>query len=658
MLIACLLFVSCQEVYDDTEIREQIASLQERVTNLEEWQKSINSNITSLQAIVEALEGKDYVTDVTTNQDGSGYVINFEKSGSISIKNGSSPKISVGLYEGIYYWTLDGEWILDNLDNMIPVTGNDGKDAIAPKVRINDTTNEWEISTDNGVTWSTTSIKATGEDGKDGLTPMIRINNDTNEWEISIDNGANWSSTGVNATGKDGTSAISPLLRINKTTNEWEISTDNGINWVTTRVNATGADGVDGTDGKDGVDGTDGKDGEDGSDGKDGVDGTDGKDGDSFFKSVDNSNPDFLILVLADDNIIYLPKTQDSITISIGDNNSSNSTILVPVGDSNIKINLSSTFKENSYSSIIATVTSDGYISASVATRAATERWKVNVIKPTFTADGTYNDDARLYITPPADATLNEKAILEVSVVDTNGVKTTSTRIVQRRAMELLDKVYDEDRVIGIVYRITNGGENGMIMSVSQQNEGEVKWSTEEVDAILLDSETNGTSNMFWVNDTDKDFMDYPIFEWAHKMNIANNPDFKSNQYSMTEEVKGVWYIPSKKELRALYAGLSGYHWIDYVNDETSPAGSINGKTITDWGDDTVMPNYSETQSYRVDINTILGIENSLSLSNQYWSSSEISGSTAWSLNFSNGTTSSTDKTNSENKGIRAIMAF
>ena len=46
--------------------------------------------------------------------------------------------------------------------------GNDGKDAVSPQIRINAMTNEWEVSTNNGVTWTSLGVKATGENGKDG----------------------------------------------------------------------------------------------------------------------------------------------------------------------------------------------------------------------------------------------------------------------------------------------------------------------------------------------------------------------------------------------------------------------------------------------------------------------------------------------------------
>lgn len=90
-----------------------------------------------------------------------------------------------------------------------------------------------------------------GADGKDGITPKLRINEQTNYWEVSYDEGDTWESLGVKATGEDGKDGKDGRDGVN------------GINGI------NGINGVNGTNGKDGVDGTDGKDGVDGTDGKD-----------------------------------------------------------------------------------------------------------------------------------------------------------------------------------------------------------------------------------------------------------------------------------------------------------------------------------------------------------------------------------------------------
>lgn len=178
MVCACMFGLSsCGDDYDDSELRGDIKNLDSRITALEEWQKSVNTDIRSLQSLVEALEDKDYVTAVTPLEDGTGYVISFLKSGNVTIKHGekgedgTTPVISVKQdSDGKHYWTVNGEWLLDN-GNKMPVTGekgDKGADSIAPQVRINKDTNLWEISTDGGKTWTSTGIKATGDKGNTG----------------------------------------------------------------------------------------------------------------------------------------------------------------------------------------------------------------------------------------------------------------------------------------------------------------------------------------------------------------------------------------------------------------------------------------------------------------------------------------------------------
>lgn len=189
MCVCTLWLPSCSDDYDDAWIKEATEDLKDRVTALEEWQKSVNTDIRSLQSLVAALEDKDYVTAVTPLEDGTGYVISFLKSGNVTIKHGergeqgekgedgTTPVISVKQdSDGKHYWTVNGEWLLDN-GNKMPVTGekgdkgdkgDKGADAIAPRVRINTDTNLWEISTDGGTTWTSTGVKATGDKGNTG----------------------------------------------------------------------------------------------------------------------------------------------------------------------------------------------------------------------------------------------------------------------------------------------------------------------------------------------------------------------------------------------------------------------------------------------------------------------------------------------------------
>ena len=150
-------------------------------------------------------------------------------------------------------------------------TGANGVDGVSPKLQINSTTNMWEISYDNGKTWTSLNVKATGSNGTngtngtngvDGVSPKLQINTTTNMWEVSYDNGKTWTSLNVKATGSDGINGtngtngvdgVSPKLQINATTNMWEISYDNGKTWTSLNVKATGSNGANGTNGVNGL---------------------------------------------------------------------------------------------------------------------------------------------------------------------------------------------------------------------------------------------------------------------------------------------------------------------------------------------------------------------------------------------------------------------
>ncbi len=169
----CMLgLFSCTENYDDTWIKKETEDLKDRITALEERQKSLNADIQAIQYLIKAREGKDYITEVLPLADGSGYVISFRKSGNVIIRHGKkdttgdTPVIGIQRDEttGRYYWTVNGAFLLEQ-DNKIPVTGtgeDEENNVIIPQVRINYDTKEWEISIDKGNTYTSTGIKATG----------------------------------------------------------------------------------------------------------------------------------------------------------------------------------------------------------------------------------------------------------------------------------------------------------------------------------------------------------------------------------------------------------------------------------------------------------------------------------------------------------------
>ncbi len=116
----------------------------------------------------------------------------------------------------------DGEDGEDGKPGQDGEDGEDGKDGVTPLFKIEN--GHLHVSYNNGETWTDLgNIQGAngsngndgsngsdgndgndGEDGKDGITPQLRINPETNEWEVSYDNGETWTSLGVKATGDKG----------------------------------------------------------------------------------------------------------------------------------------------------------------------------------------------------------------------------------------------------------------------------------------------------------------------------------------------------------------------------------------------------------------------------------------------------------------------
>ncbi|MGM9763168.1 MAG: PL29 family lyase N-terminal domain-containing protein, partial [Candidatus Cryptobacteroides sp.] len=142
--------------YDDSGIRNRIDNIDERLTTLEEVVKEMNNDISSLMTVVQALKNQVSITSVKAFEDGSGYYIDFSDGKQITVTNGvngldgtdgSTPVISVKVdSDGEYYWTVNGEWLLDENNSKIPATSK----TQIPQIRVEN--GNFELSF-NGVDW-------------------------------------------------------------------------------------------------------------------------------------------------------------------------------------------------------------------------------------------------------------------------------------------------------------------------------------------------------------------------------------------------------------------------------------------------------------------------------------------------------------------------
>ncbi len=154
---ALLLLAGCQ--YDDANVWRELERQKGLITELTQRVENLNSEVQNFKTLVGAVQGNVFVKKVQKNADG--YLISFSDGSSITVKDGApgapgapgeTPVVGVKADEdGIYYWTLNGEWILDASGNKMRVAGDDGTDGVTPVLKYEDP--DWMVSYDNGENW-------------------------------------------------------------------------------------------------------------------------------------------------------------------------------------------------------------------------------------------------------------------------------------------------------------------------------------------------------------------------------------------------------------------------------------------------------------------------------------------------------------------------
>ena len=188
----------------------------------------------------------------------------------------------------------------------------------------------------------------------------------------------------------------------------------------------------------------------------------------------------------------------------------------------------------------------------------------------------------------------------------------------------------------GVVYEISNGGVNGKIVSLDRGEN--MQWGSGIVSGIAdID---NGRVNLKTCQDINTNFSNYPSFAWVHAKNNTGT--------TYQAGISGVWYLPSKNELKVLYANMSGKKYED----------------ISGWGDLSPMPesNTQACKDARTSFNAkIVDVGGDVLYNGTdalwLWSSSEHDKDASWCLSFdNNGTPFYPPKSNSFY--VRAIMTF
>lgn len=189
-----LCMVMClHSCYDDGAIWDAINDHSSRLSKLEALCNQMNSDISSLKTLVSTIQNGGYITSVTPlveNRVEVGYMLTLSNGKTVSLYHGSqgdkgdkgdkgdqgdkgdkgdkgdqgdkgdkgdqgnTPNIAVKQdTDGKYYWTVGGEWLLDDNGNKVQVAPEEAVDGVTPLVRIEN--GMWQVSYDNGTSWET-----------------------------------------------------------------------------------------------------------------------------------------------------------------------------------------------------------------------------------------------------------------------------------------------------------------------------------------------------------------------------------------------------------------------------------------------------------------------------------------------------------------------
>ena len=334
------LFASCQEDYDDTALWDAVNNHEERLAALEQWQEETNHNIAAIQQLLNTTDCITAITPLMEDGEEVGYTITFLHSEPIVIYHGKkgdkgeqgdkgdkgdtgeqgdkgdtgadgyTPQIGLTQQEdGNWYWTLDGQLMLDPQGNPIRANGEDGKDG-------QDGT-DGEDGQD-GTPGQDGQPGADGEDGTPAPVPQISLGSSLTTGTIMTDNGK-------------------------KDSNAWYLSVDGGQTWY--RIS-----------GEDGEDGNRGPTGPQGPTGPTGPTGATGQPGDSMFSQAPKLSEDgtHWTFYLKDGTPFDVPAYQ---TLTIGNGTG---TLALSSRTSGIRLTYPTGTTATDYAALVAQITPEG----------------------------------------------------------------------------------------------------------------------------------------------------------------------------------------------------------------------------------------------------------------------------------------------------------
>lgn len=138
-------------------VRQDLDETRAKLDALQELVSSINRDLSSLQTIVSELDDSHSVHAVSPVE-GVGYDLSFKDGKVVRItfgKDGTDGRVlPLGVLQdenGVYCWTVDGEFLLDEAGNKVQAGATQGVDGVVPQLKTEE--GSWWISLDGGASF-------------------------------------------------------------------------------------------------------------------------------------------------------------------------------------------------------------------------------------------------------------------------------------------------------------------------------------------------------------------------------------------------------------------------------------------------------------------------------------------------------------------------
>lgn len=261
-----------------------------------------------------------------------------------------------------------------------------------------------------------------GERGTDGITPIIGVKQDTDGvyyWTVKTGEADSvWLTDAegekINAAGQNGEAGEAghtPVISVETSDGKlyWKVDGKWLLDEKGNKVPATGEKGATGATGSTG---------------------SKGDQGDSIFKKVDNDEKkDYVIFTLADGTEIRLMRALD---VTIGIKDVKDEMIVTPTDKEAGGKETELVFSADDYKAITAEIKSKQGTDTDIVTRATTEGpelWKVELTE-TVIKDDKVITPGKVKIIPYKDAKEGDKAILTLSIIDSQNIEHTTVIII------------------------------------------------------------------------------------------------------------------------------------------------------------------------------------------------------------------------------------